>query len=47
MPPSMTASTALLSEYLRQLHLSTFVHNWEPFAQDAARSGCGLATRVT
>jgi len=37
----MPASTALLSEYLRQLHLSTFVHNWEPFAQDAARSGCG------
>ena len=30
----------LLEEYLRQLHLKTFVRNWDSFAQDAAKSGC-------
>lgn len=30
----------LMEEYLRQLHLNTFVRNWESFAQDAANSGC-------
>lgn len=29
----------LMEEYLRQLHLKTFVRNWESFAQDAAQSG--------
>jgi len=30
----------LMEAYLRQLHLKTFVRNWEAFAQDAAKSGC-------
>jgi DNA replication protein DnaC len=29
---------ALLENYLRQLHLTTFAHNYQVFAQDAARS---------
>lgn len=29
----------LLEAYLHQLHLKTFVRNWESFAQDAATSG--------
>ncbi len=29
---------ALLENYLRQLHLTTFAHNYQAFAQDAARS---------
>jgi len=30
----------LMEAYLRQLHLKTFVRNWEAFAQNAAKSGC-------
>jgi len=34
----MTETTLLLETYLRQLRLPTFIQNYSPFAQDAARN---------
>jgi DNA replication protein DnaC len=38
--PKSGANAPLLDEYLHQLRLPTFAHNWQSFAQDATKSGC-------
>jgi hypothetical protein len=38
MEQEQKAQKALLESYLRQLRLSTFVQNYQAFAQDAIRS---------
>ena len=39
-PPKWSVNAPLLDEYLHQLRLPTFAHNWQSFAQDATKSGC-------
>lgn len=38
--PKLSANGPLLEEYLHQLRLPSFAHNWQSFAQDATKSGC-------